>query len=202
MIDGDEDLEDGDELALRDQVRLARLVDQLRDLAHRPVHRQVLELVQDHQPEEDAERRDDRGRSSAACGRCSRRRRPGRGPAARGWLRRPAGASPPGALRLRRGRLRLLRDATTGAASPITIVTTSAATAPRPQSRSMATRSSGSCSFNVSCIAAACSQSVPAATCRRSERSGCPLPPSVRGRRPAPAGYSTMSPRYRWFVGT
>ena len=52
MIDGDEDLEDGDELALRDQVGLAGLVDQLRDLAHRPVHRQVLQLVEDDQAEQ------------------------------------------------------------------------------------------------------------------------------------------------------
>ena len=44
MIDGDEDLEDQDELALRDQIGLAGLVNQLGDLEHRPVHRQVLQL--------------------------------------------------------------------------------------------------------------------------------------------------------------
>ena len=51
----DEDPQDQEELALRDQVRLAGLVDQLRDLAHRLVHRQVLELREDHQAEREAE---------------------------------------------------------------------------------------------------------------------------------------------------
>ena len=41
----DEELEDQDELALRDQVGLAGLVDQLGDLEHRAVHRQVLQRV-------------------------------------------------------------------------------------------------------------------------------------------------------------
>ena len=40
----DEDLQDQQELALLDQVRLAGLVDQLGDLAHRRVHRQGLQL--------------------------------------------------------------------------------------------------------------------------------------------------------------
>ena len=55
--DGDEDLENGEELALRDQIGLAGLVNQLRDLAHRPVHRQVLQLVEDDQTEQHAQRR-------------------------------------------------------------------------------------------------------------------------------------------------
>ena len=55
----DEHLEDQDELALRDQVGLARLVDQLGDLAHRRVHRQVLQLNEDHQAEREAEHADD-----------------------------------------------------------------------------------------------------------------------------------------------
>ena len=41
----DEELEDQQELALLDQVGLARLVDELGDLEHRLVHRQVLELA-------------------------------------------------------------------------------------------------------------------------------------------------------------
>src|SRR5690349_24020573 len=45
--DGDEDFEDGEELALRDEIGLARLVDQLGDLPHRFVHGEVLELVQE-----------------------------------------------------------------------------------------------------------------------------------------------------------
>ena len=56
--DGDENLEDGQERALREQIGLAGLVDQLGDLAHRAVHRQVLQLVEDDQAEEDAERGD------------------------------------------------------------------------------------------------------------------------------------------------
>ena len=48
-----------DELALRDQVRLAGLVDQLGDLEHRLVHGQVLQLPVDHQAEEQAEHADD-----------------------------------------------------------------------------------------------------------------------------------------------
>ena len=49
--DPDEDLEQQDELALRDQVRLAGLVDQLGDLPHRLVHGHVLELPVDDEPE-------------------------------------------------------------------------------------------------------------------------------------------------------
>ncbi len=55
----DEDLENEDELALRDQIRLAGLVDQLGDLAHRLVHGHVLELRVDHDAEDQAERADD-----------------------------------------------------------------------------------------------------------------------------------------------
>src|SRR6185436_11755048 len=51
----DEELEDGDELDLRDEVRLAGLVDELRDLAHRLVDGRALELLVDdareHHPE-------------------------------------------------------------------------------------------------------------------------------------------------------
>ena len=53
--EADEELQEQDELALGDQVRLARLVDQLGDLPHRLVHGQVLELAEDHQPEDEAE---------------------------------------------------------------------------------------------------------------------------------------------------
>ncbi len=52
----DEHLEQQDELALRDQVGLAGLVNQLGDLEHRRVHRQVLQLGEDDQPEQQAER--------------------------------------------------------------------------------------------------------------------------------------------------
>ena len=51
----DEELEQQDELALGDQVGLAGLVDQLRDLAHRAVHGHVLELVVGHDPEHETQ---------------------------------------------------------------------------------------------------------------------------------------------------
>ena len=54
----DEQLEQQDELALRDQVRLARLVDQLGHFEHRRVHGQVLELRVEDQPEQQPEHRD------------------------------------------------------------------------------------------------------------------------------------------------
>ena len=52
----DENPQQHDELALRDQIGLARFVNQLRDFAHRPMHRQVLELKVDPQPESEAEK--------------------------------------------------------------------------------------------------------------------------------------------------
>ena len=48
--DADEELQDQQELALLHEVGLARLVDQLRDLEHRLMHRQVLELAVDDRP--------------------------------------------------------------------------------------------------------------------------------------------------------
>jgi hypothetical protein len=57
--DADERFEDQQELTLGDQVRFAGLVDQLRDLPHRRVHRQTLELAEDHDPEEEPEHADD-----------------------------------------------------------------------------------------------------------------------------------------------
>ena len=54
----DEQLEDHQELALLDQVGLAGLVDQLRDLPHRLVDGHVLQLRVDHQPEAKAQRGD------------------------------------------------------------------------------------------------------------------------------------------------
>ena len=132
--DGDEDLEDGDELALRDQVGLAGLVNQLGDLAHRAVHRQVLQLVEDDQAEEDAERPRRPGRSSAACGRRSRRRRPGRDRAGRGWPRRLR-ALAFGGLRGRCSRLGLLRangGRAPPARSPATIASATIAPRARP----------------------------------------------------------------------
>ena len=48
----DEDLEDQEELALRHEVRLARLVDQLRDLPHGRVHGQLLDAAEDDEPED------------------------------------------------------------------------------------------------------------------------------------------------------
>ena len=56
--DPDEQLQDGEELALLEQVGLARLVDQLGDLAHRAVDRQRLQLRVDHQAEHQAEQAD------------------------------------------------------------------------------------------------------------------------------------------------
>ncbi len=47
----DEELQDEDELALRDEVRLARLVDELGHVAHRLVHGQVLQLAVHDEPE-------------------------------------------------------------------------------------------------------------------------------------------------------
>ena len=54
----DEQLQDHEELALGDQVRLAGLVDQLGDLTHRLVHGQVLELRVDDQAEGQAQEAD------------------------------------------------------------------------------------------------------------------------------------------------
>ncbi len=49
---GDERPEDQDEAALSGEVGLARLVNELGHLEHRTVHREVLELIEGHQPEE------------------------------------------------------------------------------------------------------------------------------------------------------
>src|SRR6266542_2979169 len=56
--DADEQLEKQDELTLRDQVCLARLINELRDLEHGPVHRQVLELRVDDEAEHQAQQAD------------------------------------------------------------------------------------------------------------------------------------------------
>ena len=55
----DEQLEQQDELPLRDQIRLARFVNELGHLEHRRMHRQVLELREDGQAEQQAQRADD-----------------------------------------------------------------------------------------------------------------------------------------------
>ena len=55
----DEHLEEQDELPLRDQVGLACLVNQLRDLPHRGVHRQIPQLNEDHHPEREPQRADE-----------------------------------------------------------------------------------------------------------------------------------------------
>ena len=47
-------LQDDDELDLREQVRLAGFVNQLRHFAHGGVHRQVLQLAESHQTKDDA----------------------------------------------------------------------------------------------------------------------------------------------------
>ena len=52
----DEDPENKKEAALREQVRLTRLVDQLGDLPHRPVHGEVLELRVLGESEQQSER--------------------------------------------------------------------------------------------------------------------------------------------------
>src|SRR5207302_7216914 len=55
----DERLENDDEAALGLEVRAARRVDQLRDLAHRAVHREALELQVLHETEAETETTDD-----------------------------------------------------------------------------------------------------------------------------------------------
>jgi len=57
--DADERLENEEELALRDQIGLAGLVDQLGDLAHRRVHGKAPQLREDDDPEQEPERADD-----------------------------------------------------------------------------------------------------------------------------------------------
>src|SRR5208282_6927335 len=57
--DGDEDPQEQEEFALCDQVRLAGLVNQLGDFAHRFVHRQVLQLHENGHAEEQAENADE-----------------------------------------------------------------------------------------------------------------------------------------------
>ena len=61
----DEEPQQAEELRLREEVGLARLVDELRDLEHRLVHGRVLELRVDDEPEDDAERRDDEAEHGA-----------------------------------------------------------------------------------------------------------------------------------------
>ncbi len=56
--EADEDLEDQDELALRHQIGFAGLVDQLRHLEHRPVHRQFLQARVRHEPEQQTQHAD------------------------------------------------------------------------------------------------------------------------------------------------
>ena len=51
----DEDLEDEQELALLHEVGLAGLVDQLRDVGHRLVHRQVLQVRIHREPKQEAQ---------------------------------------------------------------------------------------------------------------------------------------------------
>ena len=60
--DPDERLENQQELALLNEVGLARLVDQLGDLEHGRMHRHVLQLAVDHEAKEQAEHRDDEAR--------------------------------------------------------------------------------------------------------------------------------------------
>src|SRR6185503_21208328 len=57
--DTDEHPEQQDELALRRQVRLAGLVDEIRDLEHRLVDRQALEASVNDEREEQSRRADD-----------------------------------------------------------------------------------------------------------------------------------------------
>ena len=52
---GDERFQNQNELALRNQVGLASLVNQLRDFSHRLVHRQVLQVHEDCQSEPQTE---------------------------------------------------------------------------------------------------------------------------------------------------
>ena len=53
--DGDEALEQQQELALGDEVRLASLVDQLGNFEHRAVHWQVLEAHENSEPEDQSQ---------------------------------------------------------------------------------------------------------------------------------------------------
>jgi len=89
-----------DEFALRDQIRLARFVNQLRDLAHRRVHRQILQLRERQQPEQQAQGADDESAQSAGV-------RPLMPPEADGGqIRQPRAHASPPSLRNRAGRLR------------------------------------------------------------------------------------------------
>ncbi len=65
----DEDFENDQKLDLRNQIRFAGLVDQLGDLEHRFVYRQILELVIDDEAEQQTERDDDQALQQAASGR-------------------------------------------------------------------------------------------------------------------------------------
>ena len=56
--DGDESFEDQNELALGDQVGFASLVNQFRDLAHRLVHRQLLQVHVDREAKQQTEHAD------------------------------------------------------------------------------------------------------------------------------------------------
>ena len=79
-----------DELALRDQVGLAGLVDQLRDLEHRRVHRQVLEPVNVISPNSRPSAQTTRPPISSVRPLMPSELDRSTGPAAPGWLRRRA----------------------------------------------------------------------------------------------------------------
>src|SRR5204863_2439021 len=57
--DRNEDPQDHDELALRDEISLAGLVNQFRDFLHRAMNRQVLQLNENYQSEHQAEKTED-----------------------------------------------------------------------------------------------------------------------------------------------
>ena len=179
--------------ALRDQIRLARLVDQIGDLAHRPVHGKVLQLPEDHQAEQNAQRRHPAGRRRAASGRHSHPRPPG----PRSGSTRLA--SPPGRrsrcllaacagsrLRQRGGRRRQHQQqrhpvAIRAAIRPNPFITVSTPLIMRSPFGQPTT----------------CLQSDRAATFRRSEKCECLPRRSGRGKIARARGYICTSPRYR-----
>ena len=93
----DEQPENQQELALLNQVGLARLVDELGDLAHRRMHRHVLQLRVDDQAEEQPERADDQAAEQQRVAVDAAEGDRPTDPAARGWprRRRAAPAGPP-----------------------------------------------------------------------------------------------------------
>ena len=188
----DEELEDQQELALLNQVGLARLVDQLGDVGHRPVHRQALDAGVGPRAEEQAEHADHQARQQDLV--------PGHAEEvalvevgqvdvhlAAGHVLRGGAAAAGGGGCAAPG-VRPAQDASASAERDREPDRQIAAPVVRSSDRQI--RVSSCCSYGSTHAGSA-------APCRRSERSGCLPRPTDRESSPARADRRTTSPRYR-----